>query len=164
MRRLVTAGARRGRTPGTHGAGFVLLEVLVSMTLMSVGIMAVLTAVLSGLNLQKDAALRHRAGLILQDKLAETSFTIYDGKPIQGITSDGVFSWTVSGVPWPGAPRLLAPSRTGSQTGDGNPETSDGITRQVIEVTVDVSWDSGRGFRHVAASQLVHVPRLVEEK
>jgi len=111
MRRLLTAGATGARRPAAGEGGFVLLEVLVTMTVLSVGIMAVLTGVLSALDLQKDAAMRYRAGLILQEKLAETALTPYDGQPGQGLSADGVFSWSVSGEPWGGAPRFEQPRR-----------------------------------------------------
>ncbi len=151
MRRLRAAFTLGGKQVKASREGFVLIEVLVSMTLFSVGIMAVLTAVLSVLDLQKDSALRFRAGLILQEKLAETVMVPYDGQPVRGISSDGVFSWTVVGEPWIEAPRIPTKKK------EKNKETgTDSLSDRVIQVIVDVSWQTGEGSRSINATQLVH--------
>jgi len=132
------------------------------MTVLSVGIMAVLTGVLSALNLQKDAALRYRAGLILQETLAETALTEYDGQPRQGLSSDGVFSWSVGGEPWVGAPRIAPPRREAKTEADKEHVEARALVSNVLQVRVDVSWETSKGSRRVTATQLVHV-RLAEE-
>ena len=142
------ASARHDRRRDASASGFVLIEALVSVTVFAVGIMAVLTAVLSALDLQKDSALRYRAGLILQDKLAETLLVPYSGEPLRGISADGLFSWTVTGEPWTGAPQI------------GDQEQEEATARpscQLFAVIVDVSWQTTRGPRSIAADQLVRV-------
>jgi len=122
-------------------AGFALLEVLVSLTLLAVGLVAVLTGVLTALDVQKDTALRYRAGLLLQDKLAETLLVPYGGEAVRGVSADGCFDWTVIGAPWDDGIRDPA---------DGN----DGQVR-IYEIVVDVSWQTDDGTRHLSATQLV---------
>lgn len=151
---------KRGRVPS---AGFVLVEVLVSMTVFAVGIMAVLTAVLSVLELQKDAALRYRAGLILQEKLAETTMISYDGQPVRGLSPDGIFTWTIAGEPWAAAPQALTKkeknnprSRNGKTTGESKESGTGNLSDRIIQVVVDVSWQTSEGSRSINATQLVH--------
>ena len=141
-------GARRG---GPAPGGFALIEVLVSLTLLAVGIVGVLTAVLSALDLQQDTTMRYRAGLILQDKLAEVSLATYGGEIARGVSADGRFSWTIIGTPWQGRP---------SEDGrDGDRTDEDGI--DLYEVRVEVSWETNRGIRRLSATQLASVvPRL----
>ena len=137
--------------------GFVLIEVLVSMTVFSVGIMAVLTAVLSVLDLQKDSALRYRAGLILQEKLAETVMVPYDGQPVRGISPDGVFSWTVAGEVWNEAPRTTIKKTKKTKNSRKKTETgTDSLSDRIIQVVVEVSWQTSEGSRSIHATQLVH--------
>ena len=149
---LMPAGTRSRNKRDASGGGFVLIEVLVSLTVFAVGIMAVLTAVLSTLDLQKDSALRYRAGLILQDKLAETALVPYNGEAMRGISADGVFSWVVTGEPWAGAP----------QSENEDPE-AENISARIFLVAVDVGWQTTRGTRSVNATQLVQVSSRVEE-
>lgn len=161
-----TASPSTDKQGQTLSSGFVLVEVLVSMTLFAVGIMAVLTSVLSVLELQKDAALRYRAGLILQEKLAETVLVPYDGQPVRGLSPDGVFSWSMVGEAWADAPEVPAfqPETGGrgrnrkspsemNDTGTGN------LSGRIIQVAVDVSWQTSEGSRSINATQLVHQAR-----
>ena len=132
--------------------------------------MSVLTAVLSVLDLQKDSALRYRAGLILQEKLAETVMTPYDGQPMRGISSDGVFSWTVAGGPWTEAPQAMTGKprktrdwRSSTRRNRSQKEESgtDNLSGRVIQVVVDVSWQTSEGSRSISATQLVHTASSV---
>ncbi len=169
MTTFVTAFHPLGKHRRIPGNGFVLIEVLVSMTLFSVGIMAVLTAVLSALDLQKDSSLRYRAGLILQEKLAETVLVPYSGQPVRGISADGVFSWTVAGEPWTGAPQVgkkkektgRKPKTDKRRVKREEPETGDTSSR-LFQVAVDVSWQTSKGIRSINATQLVHVSLLAK--
>jgi prepilin-type N-terminal cleavage/methylation domain-containing protein len=164
MTTFATAFHPLGKHRRIPGNGFVLIEVLVSMTVFSVGIMAVLTAVLSALDLQKDSTLRYRAGLILQEKLAETALVPYSGQPMRGISADGVFSWTVAGEPWTGAPQVgkkkaktvRKPRTSRGRVKTEEPETENTSSR-LFQVSVDVSWQAGKGTRSINATQLVHV-------
>ncbi len=75
----------------------------------------------------------------------------YDGQPVRGISSDGVFSWTVVGEPWIEAPRIPTKKK------EKNKETgTDSLSDRVIQVIVDVSWQTGEGSRSINATQLVH--------
>lgn len=147
MRQLILAfyplKTQRKSIPG----GFALLEVLVSLTVLAVGVMVVLTAILSVLDLQKDSAQRFRASLVLQDKLGAVAFTPYNGEPMRGLSTDGLYSWTVSGSPWTGAPHLEDKKKP-----DGESNTAN-----LFQVTVNVSWLTTRGTRSASASQLVQV-------
>jgi hypothetical protein len=135
---------RRG---GPARGGFALIEVLVSLTLLAVGIVGVLTAVLSALDLQQDTDLRYRAALILQDKLEEVSFAPYGGEVARGVSADGRFSWTIIGTPWQGMP-------TGDDRGR---EAADEEEIGIYEVRVEVSWETTRGTRRLSATQLASV-------
>ena len=162
MYSLPTVAQTFSRPCRPTGNGFVLIEVLVSLTVFAVGIMAVLTAVLSALDLQKDATLRYRAGLILQEKLAQTVFEPYGGI-VQGVSADGVFSWKVVGEPWNGSPQAggrqtVKRGRTGKSRNRETreaPEPGD-ISGRLFQVAVDVSWRTGDGTRRITATQLVH--------
>lgn len=166
-----TASTQTRNKSSRRSDGFVLIEVLVSMTVFAIGIMAVLTAVLSTLDLQKDSTLRFRAGLILQEKLAETVMVPYGGQPARGISPDGIFSWTVSGTPWtdaPNVPKLITSNIESHQTGQNRNSTgkisrrgkeksgADSLEDRVILVVVDVSWKTSEGSRSIQATQLVH--------
>ena len=133
-------------------SGFVLVEVLVSMVVFSVGIMAVLTSVLSALDLQKDSTLRYRAGLILQEKLAEPVLVPYNGQPIRGISADGVFNWAVAGEPWTGAPQVEK-----KKPKDGKKTKTEDTSSELFQMAVEVSWQTNRGTRSISATQLVHL-------
>ena len=122
--------------------GFALLEVLVALTLLAVGLVAVLTSALAALDLQKDSAMRTRAGFILRDKLAETQLAPYGGETVRGVSTDGRFEWSIVGVPWSGDARNDADGRGGVA---------------VYEVVVDVAWMEDGSPRSVAATQLVTV-------
>ena len=135
--------------------GFILIEVLVSLAVFSIGIMAVLTGVLSTLNLQKDSALRYRAGLLLQDKMLQLNELPYSGGTSRGTSSDGVFSWSISGEPWSAAPPSTKKSRN---RWEPKPQPD-----QMSKVSVQVSWQSARGARQVRATQLVRISHLAEE-
>ena len=138
------------------------------MTVFAVGIMAVLVAILAALDLQKDSALRYRAGLILEEKLAETVLVPYDGQPRQGVSADGMFSWTVAGEPWNGAPQMNVPKpkstknkstrkpRGTRNTKDVKEDDEAKVTSRLLRVAVDVSWRIGDGTRSISAVQLVH--------
>lgn len=139
----------------SRAQGFILIEVLVSLAVFSIGIMAVLTGVLSTLNLQKDSALRYRAGLLLQDKMLQLNELSYTGGVSQGLSPDGVFSWSISGEPWTGAPRPKKKSRN-RRTFAPEPE-------QLSQVLVQVSWQSPRGPRQVTATQLVRISAVKKE-
>lgn len=160
---LTTASLPSAKSAAGSGPGFVLIEVLVSMTVFAVGIMAVLVAILAALDLQKDSTLRYRAGLILEEKLAETVLVPYNGQPMQGVSADGLFSWTVAGEPWTGAPQTNAlsskrkkkPTKTKS-TKDVEDDDVVKITSRLLQVAVDVSWRTGEGTRSISAVQLVH--------
>lgn len=132
--------------------GFALLEVLVAMTVLAVGVMAVLTAILSVLDLQKDSAQRFRAGLVLQDKLGAMAFAPYNGEPMRGISADGLFTWTISGTPWTGAPHL---------EGMEKPDDENKLAN-LFQVSVVVSWLTTKGTRSIDASQLVQILPAVE--
>ena len=127
--------------------GFALIEVLVSLAILATGLVAVLTAVISALDLQKDSAKRVRAGLVLQEKLGLVTATPYDRRSLRGVTPDSVFTWTITGAPWRGAPR--------EQQNDGRGAAIEPLANQVLEVEVDVSWWTRRGVRSVRATQLV---------
>ncbi len=164
-----TASRFIGKQGTTGSGGFVLLEVLVSVVVFSVGIMAVLTAVLSVLELQKDSALRYRAGLILQEKLAETVMVPYDGQPARGLSPDGVFSWTVAGESWTEAPQTPIKVSPQSNRGRNNKrEMKDtgtyNLSDRVLQVVVDVSWQTSAGSRSINATQLVHFSPQVRGK
>lgn len=162
MNRLPTAFHPLKKPGKPSGNGFVLIEVLVSMTVFSVGIMAVLTSVLSALDLQKDSTLRYRAGLILQEKLAESVLVPYNGQPMRGISSDGVFSWTVAGEPWEGAPQVEKKKSRKSNKREKEKESStDKTSSSLFRIAVDVSWQTNRGTRSIKATQLVHLPSQV---
>ncbi len=150
MRGFITAAPLRRSLHRHPGQGFVLLEVLVSLTVFAVGIMAVLTAVLSALNLQKDASLRLRAGLVLQDKLAETFLIPYDGSPASGLSADGLFRWTVAGETWAGAPQITD-------------DAAENPTSELVQVAVAVNWESTRGTRSLTATQLVRILAAPQE-
>ena len=134
--------------------GFALIEVLVSLAILSTGLVAVLTAVLSALDLQKDSAKRYRAGLILQEKLGEVTTVPYRGRYMRGVSPDSLFSWSVNGAPWAGAPKL-PPTK-------GRTAAVDTLVNQVFEVEVDVSWWTTKGIRNIRATQLVRVSPDVE--
>ncbi|RKX33860.1 MAG: hypothetical protein DRP71_09045 [Verrucomicrobia bacterium] len=139
-------------------SGFVLIEVLVSMVVFSVGIMAVLTSVLSALDLQKDSTLRYRAGLILQEKLAESILVPYNGQPMRGISADGVFSWTVAGEPWTGAPQVeKKKTKVSRKTKGGKKAKSEDASSELFQMAVEVSWQTNKGTRSINATQLVHL-------
>lgn len=138
--------------PHTTDDGFVLLEVLVSLTVLAVGIMAVLTGVLSTLQLQKDAAMRFRAGLIMQDKLAEAFFAPYDGQTRAGTSVDGLFIWTIAGEPWADMPQVI---KEDSKPEDG--QTDADTADEIFQIAIDVSWQTTRGTRRLTATQLVRV-------
>ena len=128
---------------------------LVSLAVFAIGLLAVLTAILSALDLQKDSERRYRAGLILQEKLVEMSVGNYDGMPMQGVSSDGVFNWSARGKTWTGLPEVLNRS---DRTSD-----ADSLSRQLIEVAVDVSWKTTNGARSLQATQLVWIPTGFED-
>lgn len=135
---------RRGRRVGANAsAGFALIEVLVTMTVVSVGIVAVLSAALSTLALQKDAALRLRAGLILQDRLGEVTHAPYAGQAMRGTSTDGCFTWTVTAAPW------VQPTLSDTDQLDA--------PARLYEVIVEVRWATPRGGRNLLAHQLVAV-------
>ena len=139
-------------------SGFVLIEVLVSMVVFSVGIMAVLTSVLSALDLQKDSTLRYRAGLILQEKLAESILVPYNGQPMRGISADGVFSWTVAGEPWTDAPQVeKKKTKVSRKTKGGKKAKTDDASSELFQMVVEVSWQTNKGTRSINATQLVHL-------
>ncbi len=165
MNRLPTAFHPLKKQGQPSGSGFVLIEVLVSMAVFSVGIMAVLTSVLSALDLQKDSTLRYRAGLILQEKLAESVLVPYNGQPMRGISADGVFSWTVAGEPWEGAPQVeKKKTKTSTKREKGKKErepSTDKTSSSLFQIAVDVSWQTNRGTRSINATQLVHLPSQV---
>jgi type II secretory pathway pseudopilin PulG len=131
------------------------MEVLVSLTVFSVGIMAVLTAVLSSLNLQKETALRYRAGLVLQQKLIEVASEQFTGAASYGQTADGVFNWSVTGNLW-GEEERRDPRRPRRRNPDRLPPG------QMFEVSVNVSWQTKKGERKVAATQLVRAAPVVK--
>lgn len=144
---MTIAAAPRPRRP--HPRGFALIEVLVSLTLLAVGIVGVLTAVLSALDLQKDTAMRYRAGLILQDKLAEIQLVPYHGEAIRGLSADGQFAWTVLAAPWQGMPESAERNR--------RDRDSDEAAIDLYEVHVEVSWSAGAATRRLSATELVCV-------
>ena len=127
-------------------SGFALIEVLVALTLLAVGTVGVLSAVLSALDVQRDAALRHRAVLLLQDKVAEVRVAPYGGGTTGGVTDDGLLRWTVVGAPWEAAPE--AP-RQGRRRRGAPVEVL-----PVYEVRVDVTWPGARGEGRVWATAL----------
>ena len=153
MIRLVF-GRRRKSFRENSGKGFALIEVLVSLTILSVGLVAVLTAVLSALDLQKDSARRYRAGLILQEKLGELTAVPYRGRHLQGTSSDGLFDWTINGGPWKGAPKPPQENRRTTEV--------DTLINRIFEVEVDVSWWTSKGPRRISATQLVRLSPDVE--
>lgn len=127
--------------------GFVLMEVLVSLTVFSVGIMAVLSAVLSSLNLQKDTALRYRAALVLQERLTDLTSEPFDGLAAYGKSADGVYSWSVTGTPWGVVERARNRARR---------TRTEGIQPgQMYQVSVVVNWETHRGPRQISATQLL---------
>ena len=132
--------------------GFILIEVLVSLAVFSIGIMAVLTGVLATLDLQKDSALRYRAGLILQDKLLQLSELPYGGGSSQGMSPDGVFNWSISGEPWSAA---IVSAKKNRNRREFAPAPD-----QISQVLVQVNWQSPRGMRQVTATQLVRISHL----
>ena len=152
MNRFPTAFHPLKKQGNPSRSGFVLIEVLVSMVVFSVGIMAVLTSVLSALDLQKDSTLRYRAGLILQEKLAESILVPYNGQPMRGISADGVFNWTVAGEPWTGAPQVEK-----KKTRGGKKAKKDDTASELFQMAVEVSWQTNRGTRSITATQLVHL-------
>jgi prepilin-type N-terminal cleavage/methylation domain-containing protein len=153
MMPLTTACPRAPRPTRAKAHGFVLIEVLVSLTILAVGIMAVLTGVLSTLRLQKDTAMRFRAGLIMQDKLAEAFFVSYDGQRWTGTSADGLFNWTIAGEPWADMPQIVTEdSKPGATRPDGD------TACEIFLVAIDVSWQTTRGTRRLTATQLVQVP------
>ena len=111
--------------------GFALLEVLVALTLLAVGIVAVLGATFSILDLQREGALRHRAGSILEGKLEEIAWEGFDDAEARGLATDRRFQWTVTARPW------------------GSPASG------LREVTVVVDWRTADGSHRVRATQLV---------
>ena len=138
-----------GRKQPNPVNGFILIEVLVSLAVFSVGILAVLTGILSTLNLQKDTALRCRAGLILQEQTLQLNEAPYGGGVSQGVSSDGIFQWKITAEPWSAAPMTKKKSRRRSVTKEDHQE--------MAQVRVEVSWQSPRGPRMIKASQLVRV-------
>ncbi len=158
MTRFPTAFHPLKKQGKPSGSGFILIEVLVSMAVFSVGIMAVLTSVLSALDLQKDSTLRYRAGLILQEKLAESVLVPYNGQPMRGISADGVFSWTVAGEPWTGAPQVeKKKTKTSKTRGKEKEPKIDDASSELFQMAVNVSWQTNRGTRSINATQLVHL-------
>ncbi|MBU8869871.1 MAG: prepilin-type N-terminal cleavage/methylation domain-containing protein [Gemmatimonadales bacterium] len=141
---------RFGKPRNILPSGFALIEVMVSLAILAIGLVAVLTAVLSALNLQKDSANRFRAGLILQEKLSEITMVQYNGRTMHGVSPDSLFSWSVRGAPWAGAPPELPDAK-------GRTAAADTLVNPVFEVEVDVSWWTTRGTRTLSATQLVRV-------
>lgn len=135
------SGSKRPQTR----RGFALIEVLVSLAVLGIGLVAVLASILSTLELQRDSAHRVRAGLVLQETLAELASGPYDGQGRQGVSPDGRYAWRIEGSPW--------------TVGDASPATvPDSLRSQVFDVEVQVSWTSRRGERSIAARQLVRGP------
>jgi prepilin-type N-terminal cleavage/methylation domain-containing protein len=127
--------------------GFALVEVLVALALLAVGTVGVLSAVLAARAAPRDAALRHRAALLLQDKYGEILTAPYAGESIHGVSDDGLMRWTVIGVPWEGAPERPVEGRRRR----GAPVE----VLPIYEVRVDVSWRSHRGEGRVETRGLV---------
>ena len=150
----MNASRQQATRRGAAAGGFALIEVLVSLTLLAVGIVGVLSAVLAALDLQQDAAMRYRAGLILQDKLSETLLVPYGGETARGVSADGLFSWTIIGAPWQGltqAAERTRPEADGAEDAD-----------RLYEIRVEVSWETGAGIRRLNATQLVSMSPGVE--
>ena len=140
---------RPSRGARTHAHGFVLLEVLVALALLAVGIVAVLSAALSTLDLQSDCALRRRAGLVLDARLAEIADGHFDGVDAQGIATDPRFRWSVRSEPW--RPDDQRPHTVG--VGD-DALPPPGMCR----VVVVVDWTTSSGVRSIRATQIVRGP------
>ncbi|MFO7608617.1 MAG: prepilin-type N-terminal cleavage/methylation domain-containing protein [Candidatus Krumholzibacteriia bacterium] len=149
---MKATGQRRRRAPAV--GGFALVEVLVALTLFAVGLVTILAGLLGALDLQKDSALRWRAALLLEEKLAESFLFPARGADGRGTSPDGVFAWTVTAKPWPAPPAAAGPSGGPSEQVSPAPPAAPVLR----EVTVEVSWRTPRGVRRVAASQLVGTP------
>jgi len=128
-------------------SGFALVEVLVALTLLAVGLVTVLSASLAALNLQKDTTLRWRAGLLLDEKLADTYLQSTTAETAQGVSADGVFHWLLTSRPW-GEP---AESETESK------DSGAAVIQNLVlrEITIEVRWETARGVRSISASQVI---------
>ncbi len=143
-----------GRQP--RRAGFALVEVLVALTLFAVGLVSVLGGILSALDLQKDSALRWRAGLLLEEKLADAFLQQATTGSAQGVSADGVFHWTTTLQAWDGAsPARDDKARKGEDTRKSDVKVT---TLDLREVAVEVRWETRKGLRRLHASQVVNVP------
>lgn len=120
--------------------GFALIEVLVALALLSVGIVAVLGAVVTTMELQSDSMLRHRAGLVLREKLDESVWMAPRGGEASGAVTDGRIRWSVHSEPW----------------GDVGAAASNPKSR-LHRVVVEVEWTGPRRARSIQATQIVCV-------
>ena len=119
-------------------AGFVLIEVLVALAVLSVGVVTVLGALVSTLELQHETGLRYRAGEVLQDVLAEAARPGAAREGASGTATDTRFRWRLR---WQACDEMGAPES--------------GAASRLHRVVVEVEWSTTRGARHLQASQWV---------
>jgi prepilin-type N-terminal cleavage/methylation domain-containing protein len=133
-------------------AGFTLVEVLISVVILSTGIVVVLQGLHASLSALDGAVEKTRSAMLLRTKIIEAQAAALDGNDPSSLTSSGLFSepydayrWRLSVNKAPAASEVS----TGSHVGD------------LYEVGVAV-WRDESPRRYTAAT-LVYVPAAEAE-
>ncbi len=121
---------KAGRTPAKHDAGFMLLEVMASVAILGLAVVAVIQLFAGGLRLARVSDEYTEMVLLARDTMSEALLkdTLEEGR-VSGATEDGTrWSVEVSGYNRPGT------------------EFGEGTTYKIYSVAVMVAGEGGRDY------------------
>jgi prepilin-type N-terminal cleavage/methylation domain-containing protein len=143
------------RASGT--SGFTLIEVLVALSVLSIGIVPLFVALRGSVNQVSAAERQHRATLLLQTLLETAAVNAPPVGTLEGRSPEGLYEWRVTTRVWEraGLEGLTAQSETNPAPQAIAAAPGATVSSTLLEVIVSVTWHEPGRRRSLDATRLV---------
>lgn len=145
-----------GPAQRSRASGFTLIEVLVALSILTVGVVAVFAALSGSMSEISESAGRHRASLLLREILDSSAATVRQAGKAEGHSADGLYRWRIETAVWrcDAGSGLLGTSNPRLQEGTDARTAFDPCTN-LLQVTANVQWQEHGRDRSIKAVELV---------
>ncbi len=141
----------------TGASGFTLIEVLVALSVLSIGIVPLFVALRGPVNQLSAAEHQHRATLLLQTLLETSALAPPQACTLEGRSPEGTYEWRLTTRVWDGAGLggLTADPEAESLLPAARETPDASLSPALLEITASVAWHEPGRRRRIEATALV---------
>ncbi len=123
--------------PSNQSGGFTLLEIMIAVSILAIALVAVLRSQTHGLDMAADSQVSTRSALLAQEKIADVQAAIASGET--NVDGSGDFGDELPSFGW-------------------KVESEPSTVKNLLKVTVTVTYADGNKEREFASVQYFYVP------